>query len=806
MPEPAPHEEAGLAEVPPEELRAELEATITGLQAQLDRTRRERDALKRELDEANRRLDAVYATKTWRLGRALMYPGYRLKQELQRSERARALIRRLRGQASPTGSPRNADRPPPDIAVTPRTRQEAAYKAALQRDRFSPGAGRIVMAVSSRHLEEGRGDLYTAIGLGLRLEELGYEVMYREPDDWYDLPEHTDLVMALVAERTATFDPALLPRPVRTIAWVRNQTRRWTELPTFALFDAVACSSTPSLRAVRRVHPGPHLLLPIGVDEELFAPAGEERSATLATTVNSWSRERALHRTLVEARLDAPLAMFGRDDGLPEALRRSALGPVSFFALPSVYSSVALVLDDVQDVNRTYGNLNSRIYESLACGALPITNSASGLAEAGLEGVPVAAGAAELREVVERMLADPSARAAEVESLRRVVLDRHTYRHRARTLDAFLREQLASAERPATVAFAPDYRVTNPFQSLLAARLPEHGVRAVPTDSPMALVRSGAVDPSRLVYHRHWTATILGPATSRRDAQRRCGAYLAELDELKAAGGRIVWTVHNILPHECAYPDVEKALRQGLADRADVLHVMCPDTPELLRDVAVLPPERVRVLPHGSYVDVYPNIVDPRQARLELGLDLDDLVLLSLGGIRPYRGIDVLLDAFSEALRDEPRLRLVVAGRPGRHPSVPELERRCREHPRIVGHFEEVPDEDLQLYFNAADVAVFSHRAVLNSGGVLLAWSFGRPVIAPAAGCLTSQVTEDGGILYPPDRPDGLADALRRAGTLATPAARQAAFERAAAHTHLDMADGYADIVSELLQSARTLS
>jgi glycosyltransferase involved in cell wall biosynthesis len=777
----------------------ELRAAVAGLQAQLDRVRRERDGLAREADEARRRLDAVYATRTWKVGRGVLYPLYRAKRLAQRNPRLRALAKRLlgHGEAAPSATQAAA------LPVTEDTALRDAYAAALARQSFSPGEGRVVMCVSSVNLAEGRGDLYTAVGLGRQLERLGYEVVYRTPGGWYDPPPHTDLVIALIAERDHVFDPSLLPSRVRTLAWIRNQTRRWAALPTLPLFDAVACSSTPTLRAIRRVHPGPHLLLPIAVDEELFRPAEADRVDAVVTTTNAFAADRVLFRTLAEGGLEAPLAMYGRTDRFPAALLPFAHGPVSFFALPSVYGAAPLVLDDLQEVNRAYGNLNSRIYESLACGALPIANARAGLDEAGLADLPVADTAEELRDLVARHRTEHDARAALVARLRDVVLGRHTYAARAQTLDAFLREAMpVDAPRRPTVGFAPDYRITNPFQDLLAAMLPEAGLRAVPVDSPMALVRSGAVDPRGFVHHQHWTATILGPAGSRRDAERRCEAFLAEVDELRSLGGRVLWTIHNGLPHECSFPDVERRLQQGLADRADAIHVMCAETRELVADVVALPPERTHVLPHGSYVDVYPNVVDPRQARLELGLEPDDVVLLSLGGIRPYRGIDTLLDAFGEAVRDEPRLRLVVAGRPGRHPSVPELRRRCEDHPRVIPYFEEVPDVDLQLFFNAADVAVFSHRAVLNSGGLLLAWSFGRPVIAPQGGCLTSQLVAGGGIGYPTNRPEALADALCQAATLATPAARGEAFARAQEHTHLDMAKGYAELIGRLLAPA----
>lgn len=794
-----------------DEERQALEAAVTGLQAQLDRTRRERDELAREADEAQRRLDAVYATRTWRVGRALLLPPYRAKQLMQRNPRLRTAARRLRGYDAAPGTATPIGTAAAALPIAEDGGLRSTYTAALERQSFSPGTGRVLMAVSSTDFSEGRGDLYTAVGLGRQLERLGYEVVYRAPDGWYDMPEHTDLVIAMIAERDHVMDPGLLPRRVRTLAWVRNQTRRWAALPTLPLYDAVAGSSAPTLQTLRRVHRGPHLLLPIAVDDELFHDRRPEdgapvRADAVVTTINSWSRERELHRALASGDLGAPLAMYGRTDGIPAALRPHALGPVSFFALPSVYRAVPLVLDDLQDVNRRYGNLNSRVYEALACGALPISNARAGFAEAGLSDLPVATTAEELRATVARYRGDPGAREVLTSHLRGVVLARHTYAVRAATLHAFLQASLPAPRGGPTLAFAPDYRATNPYQSMLAAALADHGVRTVPATSPMALVRGGAVDPATLVHHQHWTATILGASTSSREAERACDAYLRELDELRDLGGRVIWTIHNGLPHECAFPAVERRLQQGIADRADVVHVMCEPTADLVADVVRLPPDRTQLLPHGSYVDVYPNVVDPQQARLELGLDPDDVVLLSLGGIRPYRGVDLLLDAFEEALRAEPRLRLVVAGRPGRHPSVDALRSRCRAHPRIVPYFEAVPDVDLQLFFKAADVGVFSHRSVLNSGGVLLSWSFGRPVIAPQAGCLTQQLAGGGGIGYLPDRPGALAEALRAAATLATPQARLEAHGRAMEYTHLDMARDYGRLVAGLLASSRTES
>lgn len=793
---------------------AELEAAITTLQGQLGRLRSERVALANDLDEAQRQLRRVYTSSTWRAGRLAIGGPARLARAVKGNPRARELVRRLRSRgASPSVS--TARRAPPaaaaDIVVTQRPAARAAYESALARAAFSGTATGIVMAVSTTDLDEGRGDLYTAIGLGRELEELGYEVVYRAPDRWYDPPPGTDVFVAMLAERTAMVDPLRLPGSVTRLAWARNLTQVWATSGTLPFYDGVLCSSRATLRSLQRVCDGPTALLRIGVDEALFGAGGETRGDLVVATVNAWGQERRLHRTLRELDVDFPLALFGQQRGTGADLAAHARGPVSFFALPTLYSQAALVLDDVQNVNVAHGNINSRVFESLACGALPIANAAGGLHEVGLEAVPVAEAPKALADVIARFREDPSARDHLVAQLQDVVLRQHTYRARAASFHEFLTERVgrrdgtdgsdgtrvAVTDRPAVVGFFPDYRATNPYQDMLYRRAHAHHLVAVPTDDPAELARSPAMADRRLAVHVHWTATVLGPASSRGDAQARCDRFLAGLDAVKERGGSVLWTVHNTMPHECRYPAVEERLRAGLVERCDLVHVMCPETADLLPETVRLPPDRTVVVGHGSYVDVYPNVVTPSQARLELGVPPDAAVLLFLGGIRPYKGLDELLDAFAVVSRERGDLRLLVAGAPGRFHEAEQLVARCEAHPAVLTHTATVPDTELQTYLNACDAVVLPHRTVLNSGGLQLAWSFGRPVIARRAGCLTGQVAEPAGRLF--DGQDELLAALRAIDQLRTGAARRASYERAVAYPYTAMSEEFCALVSKLV-------
>jgi glycosyltransferase involved in cell wall biosynthesis/2-polyprenyl-3-methyl-5-hydroxy-6-metoxy-1,4-benzoquinol methylase len=793
-------EQAGAARSQADALRREVDA----VRAQANKLRNERDTVSSKEREARRKVEEIYVSETWKVGHALLWAPKRL----------RALVRRDGGGGTPQSlapaDSRSAVDAPSGIAVGSHSARLALvedriarqrYEVALARRSFSDdSARRVVMGVSTTDLDQGRGDLYTAIGLGRHLEKSGYQVVYLGKEDWHDVPEGTQVFLSMLAERTAMLDPLTLPGGITRIAWARNLTQRWASSGTLPFYDGVLCSSLTTLRALRRFYGGPLALLRVGVDEELFDTGDVRSRSAVVSTVNSWGQERQVHTALCAIDKDFPLALYGQQRGTPDDLRAWTRSPVSFFSLPSLYGQAAVVLDDQQDVNRWYGNINSRVYESLASGALPISNSAVGLVDVGLSDLPVYDQPEDLHRIVTHYLREPVARARLVAELREVVLREHTYSARAEEFHRFLVERVGQVQRTdrTIIGFTPDYRATNPYQDMLYAKARQHDAVAIPMPDPVRVAESPALDGRQLVYHIHWTATILGPATNERDAEDRRRRFVADLDAIKAAGVKLIWTVHNAMPHECAYPKVERRLASQIAERANAIHVMCAETPQLVAGDYLLPEKVVRVIPHGSYIDVHPNLIDGDEARRELGLSPDHTVLLFLGGIRPYKGVAKLLDAFEPVNRARPDYRLVVAGMPGRFQGVERLRQRCEAHPAILPRFAAVPDDDLQVYLNAADVVVLPHRRVLNSGGLMMAWSFARPVIASRTGCVAGQVHDRLGLTFDPQDDADLANALLRADELKSDEIRRACYAEAARYRYTAMSDDYFALLEEL--------
>ena len=151
----------------------------------------------------------------------------------------------------------------------------------------------------------------------------------------------------------------------------------------------------------------------------------------------------------------------------------------------------------------------------------------------------------------------------------------------------------------------------------------------------------------------------------------------------------------------------------------------------------------------------------PAEGKRRLGIPPDSLTFGFLGRVQPYKGLLDLVSAFRKIA--PPDARLVIAGKTSGRDSQRVLLDAIGNDERVITRLEYVPDVDIQLYLNALDVAVFPFRDVLTSSSVLLAMTFGKPVIAPALGCIPETITEAGGILYSADDANGLGSAIGQA-------------------------------------------
>lgn len=322
---------------------------------------------------------------------------------------------------------------------------------------------------------------------------------------------------------------------------------------------------------------------------------------------------------------------------------------------------------------------------------------------------------------------------------------------------------MSSTKAPLDVLFLPYYG-DNPYQEELRTALEDRNVTVRTGDHEAALpILQSLLFERPDVLHLHWAHSLF--VMHNKVVTLVLGLRLLfELTVCKLLGVPVVWTVHNTLDHERRHPYIELTVRRLVARCCDGLITHGENARDEVVDTYGIPTDetaRVAVVPHGNYIGSYPDEVARAEARETLSLPADATVYLHFGNIRPYKGVQRLVETFDEM--DDPDSHLLIAGRPPTNPRDRErLLAACERTDRVHTDFGFIPDDEIQHYFTACDAVVLPFERVLTSGSVVLAMSFGCPVVAPRMGCLPDTLSESNDLLYDPDDPNGLRHEMYR--------------------------------------------
>lgn len=296
----------------------------------------------------------------------------------------------------------------------------------------------------------------------------------------------------------------------------------------------------------------------------------------------------------------------------------------------------------------------------------------------------------------------------------------------------------------------PNYRSTNAYQRLLYAEMAEQAeVVAGDIHCALNILQQGIAPARDVVFHIHWLNKLFR-SDCRETALRHMKAFLNKVEQFVAKGGRVIWTIHNFLVHDGLHPNLEIRASTRLAELAHVVHIHSAGSAEEIAAHFAIAPEKIRIHRHGHYIGVYPDFIDRATARNVLGLAADDDVILLSGMLRPYKGAAELIDVFRRILAERPRARLVLAGQAASDPLADVMPALTPEEAARIAVFSRYIDEgEMQVFFRAADFAVYPYRRALTSGSMMLALSFGVPVAIPRL-AMTAEVMEGqgAGVLY----------------------------------------------------------
>jgi glycosyltransferase involved in cell wall biosynthesis len=226
-------------------------------------------------------------------------------------------------------------------------------------------------------------------------------------------------------------------------------------------------------------------------------------------------------------------------------------------------------------------------------------------------------------------------------------------------------------------------------------------------------------------------------------------------------GAKIVLTVHDLLPHDTA-----KAYQRTFDELYAMVDAIICHSDHIktrLRDEFHVDEEKVSVIPHGPFFYDLPETKDVETARA-FGVQEGQTLVLWQGIIFPYKGVDLLLDAWQKVEAAGDSACLVIAGT-----GPDELLETIRAQVQRLGlqqvklHFRFISTEELVAMYRQADVVVYPYRAITTSGALATGLALGKTILASDLPVFRELLTNgENALLVDPSHANALAGALTR--------------------------------------------
>ena len=140
---------------------------------------------------------------------------------------------------------------------------------------------------------------------------------------------------------------------------------------------------------------------------------------------------------------------------------------------------------------------------------------------------------------------------------------------------------------------------------------------------------------------------------------------------------------------------------------------------------------KIQIIPHGNYIPFIEIEKDKNFARQKIGINENKFVLLFFGMIKSVKGLDVLLKAMPEIIKNNKEVILLIAGKPWRDNFSKyeeiikdlKIEKYCKLDIKFIDH------KDVSLYYASSDIVVLPYRRIYQSGVLMMSLCYKKPVI-----------------------------------------------------------------------------
>lgn len=209
---------------------------------------------------------------------------------------------------------------------------------------------------------------------------------------------------------------------------------------------------------------------------------------------------------------------------------------------------------------------------------------------------------------------------------------------------------------------------------------------------------------------------------------------------------KMVHTLHNLQNHARLWLGLEKVIYGFFLRNCSQIRVYSEETKTVAVERFKLKPERIKVIQDLPYHLYYENKIGKSESRKRLNLSEKDFVYLFFGELKPYKGVDNLLKAYAEM--GQPTDRLIIAGKSYDAAYFASIQQLADTIPGVSIYHRFIEDEEVQVFFNAADVIVLPFVRIDHSGSVDLALSFSKPVITLKTKAMTKLLGHQAELLF----------------------------------------------------------
>jgi len=193
-------------------------------------------------------------------------------------------------------------------------------------------------------------------------------------------------------------------------------------------------------------------------------------------------------------------------------------------------------------------------------------------------------------------------------------------------------------------------------------------------------------------------------------------------------GFKIVITVHDV--ESFAGIQDAKCVKTILQEADKLISHNILSKKELIKKMKI-DPGKIDVIPHGNYLTNIPFDIGQQEARTKLNIPMDSPVVLFFGQIKEVKGLDILLNALPAPIKKYPKLKLIVAGKIWKDDfqKYQEIILSTNLSDNVDFHIRYIKDEEVPLFYNASDIVVLPYKKIYQSGVLLMAMSYRKPVV-----------------------------------------------------------------------------